>query len=173
MSISDVLFGAHPRPRIRLGKNRIISSAQSRSRSESLGVGINWSPLQSVGVNRKWSWSKPTGAVRCNWVLIRHFISLCFISGRLRTTPTTPNDSKRIRTTPDDPTYQRLQTTPNDSARLRTTPDVSDSERLRTIPDFSGRFRTTLGNAGRTYLLESVPEFLPTLPITSVDYFIS
>uniref|UniRef100_A0A0E4G9M6 Uncharacterized protein n=1 Tax=Anopheles gambiae TaxID=7165 RepID=A0A0E4G9M6_ANOGA len=109
-------------------------------------------------------------------------------SGRLRTTPTTPNDSERLRTTPDDSDSGRLRTTLNDSERLWKTPD--DSERLRTTADDSGRLRTALDDSKPLRILQRGPTFrsrfriyrsrigvnsgfLATLPITIVVHLSS
>ena len=52
------------------------SSGVIRSPSELSGVGVIRSRLESIKVNPKRSWSESTGTVRCNVIVIRHFISL-------------------------------------------------------------------------------------------------
>ena len=133
---------------------------RSRSRSETESLGI--------GVIRNWSRSESTGAVRCNVLVIRHFISF---EGRLRTT-LTRTDSGRLQPTPTN--SNQLQPTPTDSERLRTTPTPNASGLLRGILDNSKRLRIML--AGTTFRIRFQnywsrigvdSGFLPTLPITA------
>ena len=107
---------------------------------------VVWSRLEfeSFGVVRS-TRSRPeaTGAVRCNVLLITHFITLCFLSlctSYLFRRPT-PVDSGRLQI--------RKSSIPSVSRRLQTTLNDSDSGRLRSTPN----------NVGQTYLAESVPKF--------------
>ena len=135
---------------------------RSRPESESSGVVRSRSESsESSVVVRNRSWSESTGVVWFNVLVIRHFLSLCFLSFSLRAhflykpisadsrwlrmTPSAA-DSGWLQTTPDD--FERLRMIPNDSERLQKTPD--DSERLRTTPtsSASGPFRTIPNDSG-------------------------
>ena len=142
-----------------------------RSRLESFGVvwslsessGVTWSRSrpESLGVVRNRSWSESLGAVWFDVLVIRHFLSLCFLPFTLRVhsadsrwlrMTTSATDSGWLQTTLDN--FKRLRNTPDDSRRLRTTPTLqvilNDSGilRLRTTPDDPRLLRTTPNDSG-------------------------
>ena len=124
--------------------------------------------------------------------MIRHFLSLCFLSFTLRVhflyrplfrRPTSA-DSIRFQMTPPvanigwiqktldgSEDFERFRTTPNDSVRLRLRTTPNDSQRLRTTPDDSDpeRLRTTPGDSGRFRTTPNnagriyLPESIPNL----------
>ena len=114
----------------------------------------------SIEVDRNRSQS--TGVVRFNVRVIRHIISLCFLSFTLRVhfvyklmfCKLTPAYSGKRQTSPDDflrlyrqlqtttDNYRQLQTTTDDYRRLQTT--KGDSRLLQTTPDDSRLLRIML-----------------------------